>query len=119
MNAKERIEQHLGSLPGWQRENLVMFRRLVHEVEPAIEEDWKWSVPVFLFKGKLVLAMSTFKEHTKFNFFVGARMKDPDGLFNSGLDSKQHRSINMKQGDKIDPDKLKKLIQEALKVSQE
>ena len=110
----DKIDALITSLPEWQAENLRTFRALVHEVEPDIQEDWKWSVPVFLVKGKLVCAMSNFKEHTKYNFFEGAALSDPNKLFNSGLDSKQHRSLNLAEGQIINREHLAALIAEAV-----
>ncbi len=116
MDANQQIDQYINEQPEWQQSNLNMFRELVHEVVPDVEEQWKWSVPVFAKDGKQKVAMSSFKEHTKFNFFGGSKLEDKNGLFNSGLDSKQHRSINLKQGEQIDTGKLKQLLEEAFSV---
>lgn len=113
MTVSEQIEAFILEQEDWKAANLKMFRELVHQVLPEVEEQWKWNVPVFAKAGKQFCAMSVFKEHTKFNFFTGAKLKDQHGLFNSGLDSKQHRSINMSHGDSIDTDKLKDLLSEA------
>lgn len=117
MAVSEQIDDYLHSLPAWQRENLQLFRKLIHKVAPQVEEGWKWDVPVFLFKGKLVCAMSSFKEHTKYNFFTGAQVEDKHGLFNSGLDSKKHRSINVAEGEKIAEEKLKELLTAAFNLT--
>ncbi len=117
MDARKNIEAYLVSLPEWQRSNLLSFRELIHEVDPGITEDWKWSVPVFIKGGKLVCAMSTFKDHTKFNFFEGAALPDQHNLFNSGLDSKKHRSINLKEGEAVNADKLRDVIGAAIQYA--
>jgi hypothetical protein len=114
MDASQKITEYIASLPTWQRNNLAGFRKLIHEVVLEAEEAWKWSVPVFLVDGKLVCAMSTFIGHTKYNFFEGASLKDEHKLFNSGLDSKKHRSINLQKGQRIDKGKLRALIKEAV-----
>lgn len=108
------IDTYISSQPSWQKDNLELFRKLIHDVDSNIEEGWKWDVPVFLKNGKLICAMSTFKEHTKFNFFNGASLTDNHKLFNSGLDSKKHRSINLLEGESINESKLKNLIEQAL-----
>jgi hypothetical protein len=107
------VDEFINSHDGWQRDNLVRFRALVHEAEPAATEQIKWSVPVFSTSGKMVCAMSTFTNHTKYNFFEGAQLSDEHGLFNSGLDSKQHRSINLAAGEEIDGGKLGDLLKQA------
>lgn len=111
---QQNITTFLHDLPNWQWQNLQMFRDLVHKVAPNVTEDWKWSVPVFVVNKRQLFAVSAFKEHTKFNFFQGASLKDTHALFNSGLDSKQHRSINLREGETIDTKKLGDLIKEAV-----
>lgn len=101
----------------WQTANLDMFRALINELIPDIQETIKWSVPVFLHKGKLVCAMSTFKNHTKYNFFRGSELDDIHNIFNSGLDSKHHRSINLTDGTTINRQHLSDLILQAAALS--
>jgi hypothetical protein len=111
----EKIDTYLQSLPDWQKQNLELFRKLVHEVAPTVSEDWKWNVPVFLVGGKMYFAMSAFKEHTKYNFILnGALIDDPAGLFNNGLDSKKSRGIDLREGESISQADLKTLISTSL-----
>jgi hypothetical protein len=106
-----KIDEYLNSLPLWQKANLDLFRKLVHEVEPSVTEDWKWNVPVFLINGKMYFAMSGFKEHTKYNFMInGASIKDPKKLFNNGLDAKKSRGIDLREGQNINEMDLRDLI---------
>ena len=110
-----KIDEYLASLPSWKKKNLELLRKLVHEVEPLISEDWKWNVPVFMLNGKMYFAMSAFKEHTKYNFMInGARLEDPDKLFNNGLDSKVSRGIDLREGQTIDEAALKRLLQSSI-----
>lgn len=105
------VNEYLAGVPEWQRVNLDMFRELVHKVQPAVGEDIKWGVPVFVQDGKVVLAMSSFKAHTKFNFIANcALLDDPKKLFNNGLESKKSRSIDLQQGDTIELAALQDLV---------
>ncbi len=117
MNETHKIDSYLEELGDWQQERLVNFRRIMHDVEPAIQEEWKWSVPIFSFNGQMISGMSAFKEHVKYNFFEGALLNDPSNLFNSGLDSKKHRSINLKEGEQLDDNKLRNLIEQAISLA--
>ena len=107
------IDQYIAVQDEWQSQQLVAFRKIVLSNNGA-SEAWKWNVPVFTVDGKLVCAMSTFKNHIKFNFFHGATLPDRNHLFNSGLDSKQHRSINTSIDDQIDWPKVEQLVDEAI-----
>jgi hypothetical protein len=109
-----RIDAYIAALPEWQRENLTRFRKAVHSVAPSVEEGWKWDVPVFLVNGHLVCAMSAFAKHTKYNFFDGAALADPEHVFNGGLESKRSRSIDLPEGEAVDPAALQRLLNTAV-----
>ncbi|MDQ6747345.1 MAG: DUF1801 domain-containing protein [Candidatus Dormibacteraeota bacterium] len=113
-----RIDAFIAALPPWQRDNLTRFRDDVRRVAPSSEEGWKWDVPVFLVGGRPVCAMSAFAKHTKYNFFAGASLADPDHLFNSGLDSKRSRSINLAEGEIPDAAALARLLTEAFTAAE-
>jgi hypothetical protein len=115
--ATSQIDAFIAAVPAWQQKNLVRFRQAVHRVAPNVEEAWKWDVPVFVLNGQMVCAMSGFAKHTKYNFFDGAALADPDKLFNSGLESKRSRSINLAQGESLDPAALGQLLTEAFAVA--
>ncbi len=105
------VDEYIQKLPTWKANNLILFRKLVNSTVPGIEEDVKWGVPVFLLDNKMLFAMSSFKEHTKFNFMHnGALLNDKDKLFNNGLDSKKSRGIDLRENDHIDKNKLQSLI---------
>jgi hypothetical protein len=54
----------------------------------------------------------TYKNVVKLSFFKGAALSDPSGPFNSSLDGKVRRAIDIK--DKINEDALKNLIRHAV-----
>lgn len=92
------------------------FRKLVNSTAPELKEDWKWSVGVWVYGKKPVIAFSTFKDHVKFNFFRGSELTEFSKVFNNGLESKNHRSIDLSQEDKLDTVTLKKVILAALEL---
>lgn len=108
------IEKYIESQEEWKQARLIAFRDLVHEVAPDVEEQWKWMVPVFVVNQKLVCAMSTFKDHVKFNFFEGAILDDTHHVLNSGLDSKKHRSINVSRQDTFNDVAIRQLLEQAV-----
>jgi hypothetical protein len=111
--SRAQTDAYIAAAPAWQRDNLTRFRSAVHRVAPIAEEGWKWDVPVFLASGRLVCAMSSFAKHTKYNFFNGAALSDQHRLFNSGLDSKKSRSINLAEGESVNAAQLDDVIREA------
>jgi hypothetical protein len=106
------ITDYIRAQGGWRAERLARLRRLVNEAGPDLVEGWKWEIPVWSDRGNVV-AIAAFKEHVKINFFQGASLSDPHGLFNAGLEAKTARSIDFREGDKLDEKKLQELVRAA------
>src|SRR5215470_9840878 len=81
------ISSQIAALADWRGEALARWRKLMLGAVPDITEEWKWGTAVWS-KNGLVCSAGAFKEHVKLNFFRGAFLEDPDGLFNSGLRAK-------------------------------
>lgn len=113
MNASKQIDSQIAGLKGWCGDLMKELRKLIHEADPEIIEEWKWGTGVWSHNG-MVCAIGAFKDHMKVNFFKGAQLTDKHKLFNSGLEAKTSRSININPGEKIDKNKFKDLIKEAV-----
>jgi hypothetical protein len=116
MNASEQIDKYISGIADWRGEMIARLRQLVLEADPGIEEDWKWNSPVWSHNGN-VCSASAFKKHVGLNFFHGASLEDLQSLFNSGLDSKNSRTIKYLEGDTIDEDALTDLIRSAMEYN--
>ena len=112
MNPSGNIDKQASQLTGWQAAMYSRLRNLIGDAHPDLEEDWKWDTAVWTNKGN-VCALGVFKEHLKVNFFKGALLDDPRGLFNAGLEAKQSRSIDLREGDNIDERALQDLVRAA------
>jgi hypothetical protein len=110
------ITHHIAELADWRGKLLARLRQLILEADPALTEEWKWGTPVWSRKGNVV-AVGAFKDHLKINFFKGASLEDPKGLFNAGLDAKATRAIDLFEGDKINEGALKELVREAVALN--
>jgi hypothetical protein len=113
MDASKKITDSINSYSDWRGDLLEQLRQLINQTAPELTEDFKWDVPVWTHNG-LVCAISGFKDHVKMNFFKGAHLSDPGKLFNSGLDSKEHRSVNFAETDKLDKPALQQLLKSAV-----
>jgi hypothetical protein len=106
------ITNHIAELADWRGKSLARLRKMILAADPAIVEEWKWGTPVWSHQGNVV-AVGIFQDHVKINFFKGASLSDPHGLFNAGLDAKATRAIDLYEGDKINEPALKDLIRAA------
>lgn len=114
MYASRRIDRMLADLNDWRGERLAEIRKLIHEVDPEVVEDWKWmGTPVWSHEGMYALA-NAHKDKVKLTFVHGARLSDPRKLFNAGLGGNQWRAIDVREGDRMDRTALKALVREAV-----
>ena len=109
----EQIDQHITGLNDWRGEVLARLRTVINAADPRVKEDWKWDTPVWTASGN-VCAIGAFKDRVKVNFFKGAVLPDPHGLFNGGLNAKASRSIDLSKGDQVDEAALQDLVREAV-----
>ena len=107
------IDKQVADLTDWRGKMLAKLRKIIHDADPELTEDWKWGTAVWSYKG-LVLAVGAFKETVKMNFFQGASLPDPNKLFNAGLEAKKTRAIDFHERDKINEPALKDLIRAAV-----
>jgi hypothetical protein len=116
LQPSQRITQYIGELTDWRGKMLARLRKLILEAAPSIAEEWKWETPVWSHHGNVV-AGGVFQDHVKLNFFKGASLNDPHGLFNAGLEAKATRAIDIHQGDTLDEAVLKDLIRAAVALN--
>jgi len=110
------ITNQIAELADWRGKMLARLRKLILEADPGLTEEWKWGTPVWSHQGNVV-AVGAFKDHLKINFFKGASLKDPKGLFNAGLEAKATRAIDLHEGDKTNEAALKELIRAAVALN--
>jgi len=120
----ELIDTRIRELGDWRGKTLGKVRGIIKEADPDIVEEWKWvkatnpGTPVWSHSGGICTG-ETYKNVVKLTFVQGAALRDPSGLFNSSLDGKVRRAIDIKEDDKIDIAALKSLIREAVALNLE
>jgi hypothetical protein len=121
-DASDEIDARISELGDWRGETLSKVRGLIKEAEPDVVEEWKWrkatspGTPVWSKDGGICTG-ETYKEVVKLTFFKGASLKDPSGLFNSSLEGKVRRAIDIREDDEIDESALKDLVREAVALN--
>jgi hypothetical protein len=121
-NASKLIDERIRELGDWRGKTLSRLRGMLKEADPDIVEEWKWvkptnpGTPVWSHNGGICTG-ETYKNVVKLTFFKGAALNDPSGLFNSSLDGKVRRAIDIKEDDPIDEGALKSLIREAVALN--
>jgi hypothetical protein len=121
-DASKLIDKRIRELDDWRGKTLSKVRGIIKEADPDIVEEWKWvkptnpGTPVWSHNGGICTG-EIYKTAVKLTFFKGAALNDPSGQFNSGLDGKVRRAIDIKENDKINEGALKNLIREAVALN--
>lgn len=114
--ASELIDRKLAELGDWRAGMLGRMRELIHQADPGVTEEWKWSIPVWSHDG-IVCTGETYKGKVKLTFAKGASLKDPSGLFNSSLDGNTRRAIDIQEGEEVDATAFKALVRAAVALN--
>jgi hypothetical protein len=98
-------------------------RRIIQEADPGAIEEQKWKkpsnpagVPVWSHDGIICIA-NELKGRLRLTFPKGASLEDPKRLFNTRLDSRTVRAIDIPAGGTIDAGALKRLIRGAVALN--
>jgi hypothetical protein len=122
-SASALIDEKIKQLGDWRGKTLSQIRALIKQADPEGVEELKWrkpsnpaGVPVWYHDG-IICTGETYMNHVRLTFAKGASLKDPSGLFNSGLDGNVRRAIDIHEGAKVDEAALKDLIRAAVALN--
>ncbi|MEI7656018.1 MAG: DUF1801 domain-containing protein [Actinomycetes bacterium] len=112
----ELIDARIKEYDDWRGQTLARVREVILAADPSIVEEWKWNVPVWSSNG-VVCTGEVYKAAVKLTFAKGASVEDPAGLFNSSLEGKVRRAIDIREGDSVNKRALAALIKRAAKAN--
>lgn len=104
----------------WREEILTKIRRLIRETGADIVEERKWIKPsnpsgvAVWSQAGIICTGEVYKQVVKLTFSRGASLPDPNKLFNSSLAGNARRAIDIREGEEIDTDAFKALLQAAV-----
>ncbi|HET9154504.1 MAG TPA: DUF1801 domain-containing protein [Solirubrobacterales bacterium] len=110
------IGARIDELGDWRGETLARVRDLIHQADPEVVEEWKWRVPVWSHDG-IICTGETYKKVVKLTFPQGASLEDPAGIFNSSLEGRVRRAIDIHEGEEFDEGAFKALVRAAVELN--
>src|SRR3990172_12785068 len=114
MKPSELIDKYITDLTDGRGKMLANIRKIIHEADPEIIEEWKWmGSPCWSHDG-LILVANAHKDKVKLTFNQGASLPDPEKIFNAGLEGNKWRAIDFHKGDKINEIAMKNIIRAAV-----
>lgn len=97
MNDSQKIDGYIAALPDWQRQICVRARNLIHQADPDITEEVKFTNrPYFTHSGN-VCALLPAKGHVNV-FIYDPIAPDPGGIINQGHGNQTARAIQIPPG---------------------
>ena len=121
-SASEQIDERIAELGDWRGETLSRMRKLIHEADGDVVEEWKWAkatnpgTPVWSHDG-IICTGESYKTTVKLTFMKGASLDDPAKLFNSSLDGNARRAIDIREGEQVDAAAFQALIRAAVDLN--
>jgi hypothetical protein len=118
MTPSEKIDQLIAGITDWRGKTFAELRKTILAADGEIIEEWKWmGSPVWSRDGIIAVA-NAHRGKVKLTFMYGARLADPDKLFNAGLEGNERRAIDFFEGDRINARALKNLVRAAVDYNQ-
>jgi len=114
--AAELISNRIEELGDWRGKALARMRKLIREADKDVVEEWKWGIPVWSHDG-IVCTGETYKKVVKLTFAKGASLEDPAGLFNSSLEGRVRRALDIHEGEEVDAAAFRGLVREAVALN--
>ncbi|MCX7308590.1 MAG: DUF1801 domain-containing protein [Afipia sp.] len=119
MTPSQKIDQLIASIKDWRGETFAAVRKAVLAADKEIVEEWKWMGSPVWEKDGIIAVCNAHKKWVKLTFDYGAKIPDPDKLFNAGLEGNPRRAIDFFEGDKVNAAGIKKLVKAAIEFNQE
>ena len=116
-SASELIDKRIIELGDWRGETLSRVRRLIQEADPDVVEEWKWRGTPTWSHGGILCTGESYKTKVKLTFAKGASLPDPEKLFNSSLDGRVRRAIDILEGEELDAEAFRALIRAAVALN--
>ena len=118
MKPSEQIDRLIAGLTDWRGKTFAGVRKSILEADREIIEEWKWMGSPVWYRDGIIAVANAHKGKVKLTFAYGAKLADPDKLFNAGLEGNARRAIDFFEGDKIKDRALKNLVRAAVDYNQ-
>ena len=118
MTPSQRIDRLIAEITDWRGGTFASVRKAILAADREIVEEWKWmGSPVWSRDGMIAVA-NAHQGKVKLTFAHGARLPDPDKLFNADDKGNTRRAIDFLEGHKVKERALKTLVRAAIAYNQ-
>lgn len=114
MTPSQHVDEMIASLDDWRGPIMKAVRAALLAADPGVIEEWKWMGSPTYYCDGLICVADAHKAKVKVTFSNGAKIDDPEKVFNGGFEGNARRFIDYLEGDAVDPGKLTRLVQAAI-----
>ena len=118
MTPSQHIDKLIAGIADWRGKTFAAVRKAILAADRQIIEEWKWMGSPVWYRDGIIAVANAHKGKVKLTFAYGAKIADPDKLFNAGLEGNQRRAIDFFEGDKVNGTVLKNLVRAAIAYNQ-
>jgi hypothetical protein len=118
MNPSKQIDELIAEIPDWRGKTFATIRKTILATDPKIVEEFKWMGSPLWSRDGMIAVANAFKAKVNVTFAYGAKLPDPENLFNSGFGGNTRRAIDFFEGDKVNERALKALVRAAIDFNQ-
>ena len=118
MTPSQHIDKLIAGIADWRGKTFAAVRKAILAADRQIIEEWKWMGSPVWYRDGIIAVANAHKGKVKLTFAYGAKIADPDKLFNAGLEGNQRRAIDFFEGDKVNGTALKNLVRAAIAYNQ-
>lgn len=69
-----KVDEYIEKSPDFAKPILNYLREMIHEVCPDVEEAIKWKFPTFMYRGKILCSITSFKQYCSLGFWLHQEM---------------------------------------------
>jgi hypothetical protein len=117
-NPSEQIDRLIAEITDWRGKTFARVRKIIREADPDIVEEFKWMGSPVWSRDGIIAVGNAFKGRVNVTFAYGAKLPDPEKLFNAGFEGNARRVINFFENDPINERALKTLVRAAIEYNQ-
>lgn len=112
------VDEYIQKSPDFAQPILNHLRETIHECCPEIEEAIKWKFPTFMYKGKILCSVTSFKQYCSLGFWLHGEMKTLKEMETTAEKSSMFSLGKLtKMEDLPSKVQLKKMIKEAMDLT--
>ncbi|WP_223608586.1 YdeI family protein [Chryseobacterium sp. OSA05B] len=112
------VDEYIEKSPDFAQPILNYLRDTVHECCPEVEEAIKWKFPTFMYKGKILCSVTSFKQYCSLGFWLHGEMNTLKEMESTAEKSSMFSLGKLtKMEDLPSKVQLKKMIKEAMELT--